>query len=292
MLKNKRQVFEESVVIVGPVGVGKSLISEKLGKRLNMPVVTLDIMRHCPHAIDVIFASKQRALEEVDRLKKQLKETKDIAQAERISVNIQQLENDIWVCDRRTEMRQLLPNLPNYNDMGFNPDVSKYVYDTFGIVAWHFYQKPYEIRLLKAVCEQLDRPCIIDCGGGMPITLDKDYKKLDARFKEIDADNYLRFFNLKECDFGKIKNALKPFDNVVYLTLSSDDKNFGRKERASTQNEKFIATGQYDKLCTHKVDTSGLILPKRYDAKVLDDILDDIVVSCGLEENTAHNKKQ
>ena len=63
---------EESIVLIGPVGAGKSLISSELSKRNNLPVITIDIMRHCPKNVEEIKRQQIRIREDIEYWEKEL----------------------------------------------------------------------------------------------------------------------------------------------------------------------------------------------------------------------------
>lgn len=134
------------------------------------------------------------------------------------------IQNQIELCEKQKELRKMFPNLPNYHEMGFKENVSNFLKDNFGMVAWHFYQKQFEIQLLKEVMKQVENPCIFDLGGGLPISLERDYILLDKRFRKINKEIYLKNFNLNLISFGNIKSILQSFKNVIYLRLPQDYK--------------------------------------------------------------------
>ena len=47
-------IKDKTIILIGPVGVGKSTISRELGRVLNLPVINVDLLRHCPKTLDQI----------------------------------------------------------------------------------------------------------------------------------------------------------------------------------------------------------------------------------------------
>ena len=163
---NNKNVYENSIVLIGPVGAGKSLISTKLGEKTGMPVITTDLLRHCPKSMEEIDTKKRQIVNRLAEL-----DNCDSLDVDKVEIGW--LKNQLWVCKRQKEMRTLLPNVPNYEEMGFDGRVSNYARD-LGLVEWHFYQKQFENQLLKSIVANMQTPAIIDMGGGMAISLDEE----------------------------------------------------------------------------------------------------------------------
>lgn len=268
---------EESIVLIGPIGAGKSLISSELSKRNNLPVITTDIMRHCPKTVEEIKKQKARIREDIESWIKKLESCADLKEQEEVKAKINKLKNDDWVCDRQVEMRELLPNLPNYDDLGFNDQASNFLRDKFGIVAWHFYQKQFENQLLQALTQQIDFACIIDMGGGMSISLDDEYAKLDKQFREIDEKLYTQHIDLTKIGFKHIQEALKPFKNIVGLKLPKDYEKTMKKAEGNLEiNNLFIKSGQNHQLSTQTIYVAGLINGDKVDMNCLKSICEEI----------------
>ena len=277
-MRDLGQIFNKSIVLIGPVGVGKSAISGKLQKETSMKVVSMDLLRHCPKNLESIENHKRLCEEKMNNLRQKLEasDPKTITELER---EIERLNNDIWVSGRQIEMRKLLPNVPNYEEMGFDGKVSDFLEKNYGAVGWHFYQKQFENTLLEAVIEQLSEPVILDFGGGMAISLDRDYEKLDKIFKEKNAELYRKHFKLGKIGFNRVKKTLRNFKKVVYLKLPRDYKQLGGRASRAKLNDAFISTGQYNELATITVDTAGLFQQGRLDEKKLSAVANTILGS-------------
>ena len=237
----------------------------------------MDALRHCPSNVDDIIRYKKFCESKIEKLKHDFQNEKNEEAKDKLRHEIDHFNTDIWTCSRRIEMRNLLPNVPNYEELGFKRDVSNYLLDNYGSIAWHFYQKQFENALLKSVVEQLQEPVILDLGGGMAISLEKDYEILDKKFRELNPKLYNENFNLHMIGFKHIKKALKPFKNVIYLSLPDNYLELKSRARKDNLNEIFISTGQYNELASKIVDTTGLLGKTSFDEDILNKILDTIL---------------
>lgn len=258
-----RNVAANSVVLIGPAGVGKSTIARELSAAKNMPVVTLDLLRHCPSSVEEIEKRKANFEAQIEVIK----ETINAGSQERLSDELIKeyghLKNGVSDCEELMRLRKMFPNVPNYEQMGFKGEVSRLLDDNFGKVAWHFYQKQFENRLLKAVMEQATEPFIFDLGGGMAVSLDRDYVNLAKKFKELNAEEFEKNFNLSEIGFSHIQNILGQFSHVISLELPKDYAYRDTRSAKDELNPVFMSTGQYDELATderHKINVGNLVL--------------------------------
>lgn len=273
---SKEQIYNDSYILIGPMGSGKTLISSSLGKKLDMPVITLDMMCHCPHSI-----------EEIEKEHKKLKNDKISAEKERelctnreeynhLTREINSLENDIWVCEKRAAMRKLLPNLPNFHDLGFKGEVADYLDKNFGGSARLFYRKQFENKMLQSLIEQLPCPCVIDMGGTMSVAMEDEYQQFAQKFEQLDKNLFYQNFDLNNSRFDIIEQALKPFKHVVALSLPTDYKQATDRAAQDPYNEKFIQSGQYERLATQIIDVSHLVQDNKINREKLYEIVNTI----------------
>ena len=258
MSEIKKEVAEKSILITGAVGVGKTTVANKLGELTNMPVVPLDLLRHCPMTIAEIERNRKNKV------------------------------FDDKTCDEHIRLRKMFPNVPNYETMLINDGaahfdgmVSTFLDGKFGKVAWHFYQKQFENMLLAAVMEQATEPCIFDLGGGMAVSLDYEYSKYAKEFKRLDAELFKKHFDLSKIGVSHIKRILGQFSHVICLDPPSDY--MYRRTRASQDelNPAFIKSGQYHERATdarHIINVENLILHgNAINRDKLDEIANQIV---------------
>ena len=195
------EVMKKSIFLVGPVGGGKSLHSRRLGEKTNLPVITMDNLRQCPRSIEFLESECER-LDLAIMANRALLENSVGIEKEELMAKRRYLIDMHSKRSDQLRMRRLLPNLPNYNDielivhsgkdagsykLAFNVTMAEGIRDiaqSHGFnpnIAWHNYQKPFEIALVQNLIEQLDFPAIIDFGGGMPISLERGYNSMEQR---------------------------------------------------------------------------------------------------------------
>lgn len=273
-----REVLSRSIVIIGPVGTGKSLTSWALGRQTGMPVITTDLLRHCPKTIAEIDSRQQKVKERISQLKAEIEVCPDENIKKDLEQELKRFRNDDWVCDRQREMRKLLPKVPNYKEMGFNGDVSNFA-NKFGEVAWHFYQKQFENRMLTCIVDQLSTPAIVDMGGGMAVSLDDDYKQVAKLMSKKYPEEYKKYMDTTQIGFNIIQRELAKCPTVVNLVLPKDYKNMSKAKGNQGINDKFIASGQFQKLATVNIPVDGLIVGDTYNPDVLNQIVGKIQAS-------------
>ncbi len=274
---NKKEVFEKSIVLLGPVGVGKSFLSEQLGKKYGLPVVCLDLMRHCPTRLSDITLKKLRLLQKASGLKKQLELCLVDKDIEALKEKLKETNALIWNCEQEYKTRELFPKLPNYEIMGFNGDISNYIRVNFGVGGWFFYQKQFENQLLQALVEQIETPCIIDMGGGMAVSPQGMMRGFDKLFREVNEEVYLKNMNTSMLSFSIIEDSLKPFKNVIGLKLPQDyKKNMKKASDNRDFNDLLIPSGQYDLLSKKNISVDGLIEGEKINKEKMSEIIESI----------------
>lgn len=238
--------IQKSIVLNGAAGSGKSLLARELSKTLGYPVISTDTFRHLPsqkYWNDFDLLPQERKKLELEKLRNAFFNG---------STPLHIVENEL------KKMRESLPNVRNYEQMGFDPNVSQIIDRQFGKVAWHFYQKQFETALFEEIVENITTPVVLDLGGGMGISLDKDYKKLEEMARNVDEKKFKAIFPMRaEIGFDKIKSLLDNFPNVVYLELPND---FFHLQKASKDplNKIFLSTHQYEETATQTVKAEML----------------------------------
>lgn len=269
---NKEEIYNKSVVFIGPMGAGKTLISRELENVLDLPVVSTDLLRHCPHDIKQIEERKKEIDVERNYLKLKISSCIDEKEKKELKQKLYDLNAEFECRNRQIEMRNFLGDIKNYDDMGFDERVTVYLRKNFGEDAWHFYQKRFENALLEEVVNALPSPCILDLGGGMTISLDDDYKKLYSLFSSIDK-NLTEKHLCNDLHFSKIKTILKPFKQIIYLKLPENYKSQKTRARETPLNDIFISSGQYEEIATKTISVEGLIENGKINQTKLDSII-------------------
>ena len=241
--------YANSIVIIGGVGVGKTLVSNRLASIVGMEKLTVDEFRHLP-------------------LMKDIKNTLS-------HPDLPPRMRDEYL--RYKHLREKYPNIRNYSQFGFKPAVSQYLEHNFGKVAWHYYQKAFENMLVLELCEKLDGAVILDIGGGMPVSLDNEYSRLRSKFETLDRKLFYKEFNHLDMVGKGVTHAIyERFDNVVYL--KSPEHKVDKSERAQDGviTKYFEISGDYETVADITIDTTGLYVGGKYVEEKLDNIVRDI----------------
>ncbi len=273
----KKEIAQQSIMLMGPVGAGKSLLSQNLEKRTGKLAITLDIMRHCPKHIEDIMAEKETAERKIIVIKDMLSAETDPKRIAELEKQLASTKNFSGVCTQRLAIRQALPKLPNYEEMGYNENVSRAVQDIArqnGLnphIAWHYYQKQFENDMLEALIKQLQQPAIIDLGGGVPICPTKDYQIIyDAAKKQgLNIEKYMPKPEVLEKQTNEVFSAF-PKENIFYLELPKDYKKTMEKAGNEPLNDVFISTGQYQERAGEIIKVGEMIEGKTINQDAVD----------------------
>lgn len=251
----QQKILNDSIILTGPVGSCKSLISSNLSQKLGMPRIELDEFVRLPS----LYELKQMLSEQTDEEKKQ-----------RLSAQL--------------DLRQKFPNVPNYEQMGFDLAFSRKMDLNYGTVGWHCYRKQFEIRLLEEVLSSLQGPAIIDMGGTMGVAFDEYNSYFLEEFAENHPDQLTKRFPHKDSiSFERIRSLLSPFKTVVSMHLPKDYIATMPKAAYSKLNNFLTKTDQYDKTATFKVSLNDeetntrLIDGNRMNPERLDRLTDSII---------------
>lgn len=273
---NKRK----SIAIIGPAGVGKSLLSQRLADKTGLRVIHIDKLRHLKH-LEELFLERKRVEINIDNLQNHrldiIKKQKSLlisavtkmflredllslnSEIDREQKHLEDIKSDI-------ELRKFLPNLKNYNDMGFNSRTSKEYEKCFGFLGWHYYQKPFEVQLITELYSQLQGPYILDFGAGQAISL--------QQIRE-DIERQGMAFRHNMTDLKSTKRLFDDFSQIVYLKLPDNYQNSRLRASKNGLNPYFIESGQYDDLATISFDTQNMfkeymVKTKERDKKVVE----------------------
>ncbi len=262
MGKNIFLAKKSSIVLLGPTGVGKSIVAEELAKQTKLPHIWADTFRECPKDLKEIQRIIDLYKNRIENLEKQIAESGDDERKKNYLSELNEFKKYLWRENNFLEQRKLFPDLPNYYDFGFDPRVANYFKNMFGVGAWHMYHKQFENMLLEEIVKRIDFPCILDLGGGMGACPEKFYNKTlqnieNCKTKFLTKEKLNSYLNLDKIKFNSIKNSLKDFGMVVELV------NSGKTSSQKMQDEKELNdilsfSKDYDKIATYKVDTAKM----------------------------------
>ncbi len=299
---------EESVFLIGPAGTGKSTISGEIARKMEaqgkkMPVITLDLMRHCPRDKEFIkrrVKGEEARIRELEAELARLSNNPEATEEDRAicTTQLEMARGEYWKWSRRQEIRTLMPDLPCYEDLGWSQTLSEWLEKNaanHGInpkIAWHFYEKYYENKLMEETIRQLPCPCVVDTGGGVPVVLEKDYEiiykkalELGRTKTEIKSAFPRTPAELAE-DSREIFEGL-PETSVVYLQLPKNYKEHFTRAAEDVLNSSFIGTGQYEEKAGITIDASPLFTNKQFNPEAKGEIASTIIERTGLVQGAA-----
>ncbi|MCQ2564561.1 MAG: isopentenyl transferase family protein [Clostridia bacterium] len=268
--------FYCNLTIIGPIGSGKSFVADKLSEITGMAVVSLDVLKTCPKTVEDIAQNKRQYILSRGELRKKRAHCKNFLEVMSLNKEIAELDKKIKKCNKQVEMREFLPDVHNYYEMGYKDEVSSFIKDTYGEVACSFYHKQFEIRLLREVVKNLPYACILNIGGTIPICLEEQYSEYANMFKDIDNRLFYRYFDESQLSFDNIKSILGKFENVVEFKLPKDYKDKMKRAKASVFNTYALNSNQYAQLAKYSIEVDGLIMDDNYNENVAEQIAKSI----------------
>lgn len=241
--------YNSSVVLVGGLGAGKSLIARTLSKKHNVDYITVDEFRHLPS----------------------LKEIKQVLG----NPNTPPRKHDEFL--HYKHLREKYPTIKNYDDFGFKMNVAEYLRHNFGIVAWHYYVKAFENMLIEDICQKVNGTIILDTGAGFAVSLDDHYERLKQKFESLDKKLFYKEFNHLEY-VGKdvTYNLFKPFKHVYYITIPEDKMLRSEKAQEDSFNKYTLHSGDYERVSTSTIDATGLFSTNPYNDSALHGVVESI----------------
>lgn len=268
-----KSIYENSIVLIGPVGVGKSVIASRLSKITGMPIVSTDLLRHC-FSKDALKSHLEflefsiRTLHEVNP---------ELRNDERTIEKLKRLKSQEKLLKEQFKLREMFPNLKSYEDYGYHDDLSRIMLKYYGEIGWHFYEKQFENKLLADIIAQLRKPCILELGGPVAISLDKQYDVIAEKMKIRNPALFKSGFKENNKGFSFIKECLLPFKNVILLTLPDDYKFKMMKASCDALNPHLLSSGQYDRLATKSICVESLFNEDNINNVVCDKICNKII---------------
>lgn len=227
---NRDQILKESIVLNGPIGSGKTLISCALECATGMKVIHLDTMRFL-HSADMY----------------------------RFIIDNETDPFEIKKAKVLLSVREAFPKIRNFEDFGYNGSVARIFRKKFGHLGYQVYVKQFETMLLEEVLKRIKEPCIIDMGGTFGISIEEKYKSLLQILLKEEPGLVYENINFDYIDFEKIKKFLNSFGHVFELRLPEGYKNKFLKATNSEFNDVFISSGQYEATATDVISVEGLV---------------------------------
>ena len=273
---------KEHIVFCGPIGVGKSTLSRPFASKTGLAVFSLDRLRNLSH-IPLIHSEIESIRKELLETDKALLREFDPEKFAALKKDRNSLREDLEMWEAQLQLREdprIGDSFKNYDDMGYDfrlvckmMDIAK----ENGMdkhIAWHYYQKYFEIQMIKQIAAQLDEKAIIDLGGGMPVVLVDEYLAFEHLLEGMGKEgrDILAAMPMRAKDMLKAtREAMSAFDKskVVSLHLSptysereidgKPNPDYNDKAARCTLNPKFIETAQYDEVAGIVIETQGIV---------------------------------
>ncbi len=262
--KQHQNALEQSVVLIGPSDVGKSVLGRHFAKKYGLVYIDMQEILRCRKSTNSIQA-------DIDFYKTCLRQTKkqnrnSLARRYAAYARIER---------QNLEFRLNFPNVFNLEDLNYKNGELLYQLkkiNGFDDICTAVYMKKYENIILKQIVAQMNVPCVLDTTTELPINLNREYAKMlpiilneynnfkDTTYKNL--KNYLTENNLtieealcppKE-SFDDIYNTIHQIKNVVRLEYPTNHKiHYNALQYA------LINSGQYEKMANKKIITADFI---------------------------------
>lgn len=262
--KQHQNALEQSVVLVGPSDVGKSVLGRHFAKKYGLVYIDMQEILRCRKSIDRIQA-------DIDFYKVCSRQTKkecrnSLARRYAAYTRIER---------QNLEFRLNFPNVSNLEDLNYKNGELSYQLkkiNGFDDICSAVYMKKYENIILKQIVEQMQVPCVLDTTTELPVNLNREYAKRfpiilneynnfkDTTYKSL--KDYLTANNLtiEEAlcppteSFEDVYNTIHQIKNVVGLEYPIDHK----IHYTPLQNA-LINSGHYEKMASNKTITADFI---------------------------------
>jgi len=262
--KEHNMALTQSIVVIGPEDVGKSVLSKNFARKYGLLYVNMHEALYC-HT-DPLFIKKE--IHEFSYLYKQARLISDVSKERRYG-SYKEIE------ESKLRYRLWFPDVPNLHTL--DPEHrTKFLLlkklDTFDDVCEHMFYKNYEEEIIKKIINTVTTPCVVDMTTQGPIYLTQEYKKrvpiLLADYEQGQNDkyseltSYLKEHNLEISDlvklpketFSSMSHKLQQFGNIVALEYPAH-----KTPNLNHINQMFVDSGQYTKLAQNKTITADFV---------------------------------
>ena len=259
-----QSALEQSVVLIGPTDVGKSVFGRHFAKKYGLVYIDMQEILHCKKNIKSIEA-------DIDLYKHYIHQTKNECRNSiaRRYAGYARIER------QNLEFRKNFPNVPNLADLNYKNGEVLYMLkqiDGFDDICAATYMKKYENTILKEIIEQINTPCVLDTTTELPVNLNKEYaKRLPFVLAEFNKnagtkycalnkylqDNNLSIYKLLEApteSFEDIYNTIHQIKNVVRLEYP-----LGCNTKNTPLHNCLVKSGHYEKMAANKTIVADFI---------------------------------
>ena len=260
--------LENSICLIGPIGVGKSLFAESLSKKSHIPVISMDDFKHLPK------------LNELEKWRRDLS-TCPYHYSE-------------YKVNKLFELRQKYKKKKNYADFGYSQEVEKDLVNSYGTGARDFYNKQFENMLLEEMKQKIEGKVIFEISAGVPINFDEDFNAIKNQMLEREPEKFEKYFpNSNYIGSEQTEKLFSDLKNKLYLQLPKNEKNYGNASiREKGTNTRLINTKQYEKLSTVKVSTDNFFEQKKINKSEIDKSAELIYSQINSQGNQINSEKE
>ena len=218
ILPEQKAIFERSILLSGVDSESSDLVARKLGEERSLPVINLVLLKHCPKTIEEIEIQKQAFLRE-------MKEKED--EFRRFPKREHEAQRKLADFDEQIRLRKMFPDLPNYEELGYKPEIDKYIIDSYSCgdpsAVKHFYHKQFDIKFLQEFMKRLKTPAIIDLGVELSAINVSYIKEVLHTMKRIDIKFMRENFDLNAMNPTELTSILKNFKNFFQIYTRRTD---------------------------------------------------------------------
>ena len=264
-----------SIVLVGPQDVGKSVLAKNFAKRHGLLYVNMQEARYC--SIDKNTIKSSVSLYSDYSKQSKMEARNSVARRYAQFANIERAN---------LAYREAFPDVPNYITLGYNSKLLELLQtiDSFNEddVCTYMYKKQFDDAIIKAVAQTITVPCVIDMTTEGPIRLTKEYlKRLPVVLADYEKGKNTQYKDLtlflksnslsinqvlslpKENDTD-VLNAIRSFNNIVCLKYP-----LGKTPKLDYINQHFLNSGQYEKLANNNTVVADFIGQDEHGCSVL-----------------------
>lgn len=214
----QKVIFEQSILLSGLDSEASDMVARRLGEEKNLPVINLVLLKHCPKTIEEIEMQKQAFLRE-------MKEKED--EFRRFPEHEHEAQRKLADFDEQIRLRKMFPDLPNYEELGYKPEIDKYIIDSYlcgdPSTVKHFYHKQFDIKFLQEFMARLKAPAVIDLGAELSATSIAYVKEILHKLKTKDIKFMRENFDINAINPTQLMSILGNFKNFYQICTGNID---------------------------------------------------------------------
>lgn len=271
---NRQNVLDNSIVIIGPDGIGKQFVCQAISEKYGLPYVRAE---HLIDAGDYKAMKKEcgRTLERSRRCAEKAGHAMFFQDRLQLEQRARAEYSRALTIREYMVAREMLPKVKTFRKMGYSESYAKMLDSQYvdNAIA-RTYKEQFYNELYTSIFEELKTPCVV--------SVDADWIVSGASngamnvLKYLDEKNNSQFFDAGMISNAHIDSALAGYRNVIGLISSGSVFNDRRYS-----DPKAYAGARIRELTTSLVDARGLITSSDYNKNVLDRLTQEISDAVG-----------